>query len=158
MNILPHKRYKALLIGDSCIDVYHYGTCSRLSPEAPVPIFKENRWEERPGMAANVLANLKAFNIEVKFITNDKKIGIYDDTFENNLFLGNKRTDELIKRAKKLVGIFYLNEIESNFSSLLTFPLGENGKRLSGGQVKRLCLARSLLIDTKVLVWDAVLI
>ena len=74
MNILPHKPYKALLIGDSCMDVYHYGTCSRLSPEAPVPIFKENRWEERPGMAANVLANLKAFNIEVKFITNDKKI------------------------------------------------------------------------------------
>ena len=31
-----------LLIGEHCIDVYHYGTCNRLNPEAPVPIVNIN--------------------------------------------------------------------------------------------------------------------
>ena len=105
MNILPHKPYKALLIGDSCIDVYHYGTCSRLSPEAPVPIFKENRWEERPGMAANVLSNLKAFNIEVKFITNDKKIEKHryiDERFKQHLLRVDKNETLPAKEMNKV--------------------------------------------------------
>ena len=79
---------------------------------------------------------------------------LYDDTFEKNLFLENQRTPALDEKAKELIKIFFLDEIEKNFNSLLKFPLGENGKRLSGGQVKRLCLVRSLLSDSKVLVWD----
>jgi D-glycero-beta-D-manno-heptose-7-phosphate kinase len=45
------KPYKILLIGDSCIDEYVYGTCERLNPEAPVPILKFNRKESKSGMA-----------------------------------------------------------------------------------------------------------
>ena len=28
-----------LVIGDICEDVYVYGSCNRLAPEAPVPVF-----------------------------------------------------------------------------------------------------------------------
>jgi D-glycero-beta-D-manno-heptose-7-phosphate kinase len=58
-----------LLIGDSCIDEYHYGTVDRISPEAPVPILKITRTEVKPGMAENVKANFAAFGIDVDFIT-----------------------------------------------------------------------------------------
>ena len=34
---------KTLLIGDSCLDYYHFGTCERLSPEAPVPVLKQHK-------------------------------------------------------------------------------------------------------------------
>ena len=101
MNILPHKPYKALLIGDSCTDVYHYGTCSRLSPEAPVPVFKENRWEERPGMAANVLSNLQAFKIEVEHITNIEKIEKHryiDERFKQHLLRVDKNETQLMEQ------------------------------------------------------------
>ena len=64
---------KILLVGDSCIDEYHYGTCDRLSPEAPVPVLKINRSESRPGMAANVYANLEAFGCDVDFMTHGAK-------------------------------------------------------------------------------------
>lgn len=63
--------HKILLIGDSCIDEYHYGICDRLSPEAPVPILRIARSEYRPGMAANVKINLESFGIEVDFITSE---------------------------------------------------------------------------------------
>lgn len=50
---------KIILIGDNCVDVYDYGTVDRISPEAPVPVFKLQRKDYRPGMAANVQANLE---------------------------------------------------------------------------------------------------
>ena len=55
----PQKPYQILLIGDSCIDEYQYGTVDRISPEAPVPIFKYIRSEEKPGMVFNVRNNLE---------------------------------------------------------------------------------------------------
>lgn len=62
------KKFKILLIGDDCVDVYRYGIVDRISPEAPVPIFKFSNEETKPGMAGNVLENLKALGCEVKYI------------------------------------------------------------------------------------------
>ena len=73
-DIQRPKLSKVLLIGDSCIDQYHYGTCDRISPEAPVPILKVLRTEEKGGMALNVKANLEGLDIEVCLLTNSKKI------------------------------------------------------------------------------------
>jgi D-beta-D-heptose 7-phosphate kinase/D-beta-D-heptose 1-phosphate adenosyltransferase len=62
---------KVLLIGESCIDEYRYGSCNRLSPEAPVPIFSFSKIDIKRGMAANVLQNLNAFDLNVDFLSND---------------------------------------------------------------------------------------
>lgn len=64
-NIQPPKKFKVLLVGDNCVDIYRYGTVDRISPEAPVPIFKLSYEEQKPGMAANVCANLEAFGVDV---------------------------------------------------------------------------------------------
>ena len=58
-NIQQQKQFKILLLGDNCTDVYQYGTVDRISPEAPVPVFKFSHEENRPGMAGNVFENLK---------------------------------------------------------------------------------------------------
>lgn len=65
---------KVLLIGDSCTDIYHYGTIDRISPEAPIPVLLTKNLLTCPGMAANVNNNLKAFNIDTDFITNEEPI------------------------------------------------------------------------------------
>jgi len=62
---------KVLVIGDSCQDVFRYGMCDRLSPEAPVPIMKPTRTTGNGGMAINVYENLKALGIECDIVTND---------------------------------------------------------------------------------------
>jgi D-beta-D-heptose 7-phosphate kinase/D-beta-D-heptose 1-phosphate adenosyltransferase len=54
-----------LVIGDICTDVYQYGTVDRISPEAPVPVFKLSHTEVKDGMAANVAKNLQAYNVSV---------------------------------------------------------------------------------------------
>ena len=66
--------FNVLLIGDACEDVYHYGYCDRLSPEAPVPVLKHNHSERRDGMCLNVRNNLIAFSISVKSLTNKRMI------------------------------------------------------------------------------------
>jgi D-beta-D-heptose 7-phosphate kinase/D-beta-D-heptose 1-phosphate adenosyltransferase len=65
MVIQQQKQYKILLIGDNCTDVYQYGTVDRISPEAPVPVFKFSHEESRPGMAGNVYNNLVALGCNV---------------------------------------------------------------------------------------------
>ena len=62
------------MVGDSCIDVYNYGTCDRISPEAPVPILKIEKSESKPGMALNVATNLNSLGNETTIITNLEEI------------------------------------------------------------------------------------
>lgn len=59
------RRPKVLVLGDIISDVYLWGAVSRISPEAPVPVFESA--ERRPvlGGAANVAANLQTFGCEV---------------------------------------------------------------------------------------------
>lgn len=74
MDIQQLKPLKILIIGDSCTDVYNYGTCERISPEAPVPVLRTTFREEKPGMALNVQKNLEALGHETMIITNAEKI------------------------------------------------------------------------------------
>ena len=59
-NTQQQKQFKILLIGDSCTDVYRFGTVDRISPEAPVPVFRFAYDQDKPGMGANVKENLEA--------------------------------------------------------------------------------------------------
>ena len=74
MSTRVQKQFNILLLGDSCLDVYQYGVVDRMSPEAPVPVFTPTTEEKRPGMAANVNANLKALGLEVSFITGQESV------------------------------------------------------------------------------------
>jgi bifunctional ADP-heptose synthase (sugar kinase/adenylyltransferase) len=67
------KKLNVLLIGDSCIDQYIYGTCDRLNPEAPVPILKQSKEIKiTRGMAFNVKDNLKKLGADVSIRTGGK--------------------------------------------------------------------------------------
>lgn len=68
------KQFSVLVIGDSCDDEYIYGDCSRLNPEGPIPVLDRTDGEVKPGMAANVNANLRAFGIRTNLITQKEKI------------------------------------------------------------------------------------
>jgi len=65
MSVLPSfeplpnfNRAKILVAGDVMLDRYWFGDVNRISPEAPVPVLKVERVEERPGGAANVARNI----------------------------------------------------------------------------------------------------
>lgn len=47
-----------LVVGDAMLDRYWYGAVERISPEAPVPVVRVTREENRIGAAANVAYNV----------------------------------------------------------------------------------------------------
>ena len=59
---------KILLVGDKGIDQYQFGTVTRISPEAPVPVLNYTHTVTKPGMAANVQDNLLKLGCEVDFV------------------------------------------------------------------------------------------
>ncbi len=60
---------RILIVGDVMLDRYWFGEVSRISPEAPVPVVKVDRSEERPGGAANVARNAAALGARVALLS-----------------------------------------------------------------------------------------
>src|SRR6184192_2435258 len=60
---------RILVVGDVMLDRYWFGEVERISPEAPVPIVKIARHEERPGGAGNVARNAAALGAQVTLIS-----------------------------------------------------------------------------------------
>lgn len=88
---------KVLVIGDSCQDVFRYGICERLSPEAPVAVMKPSRTTGNGGMAINVFENLKALGVEADIVTNDIRPvkTRYVDEISNQILLRVDESDEI---------------------------------------------------------------
>lgn len=57
-----------LVVGDVMLDRYWFGEVERISPEAPVPVARISRSEERAGGAANVARNIAALGGRVKLL------------------------------------------------------------------------------------------
>jgi rfaE bifunctional protein kinase chain/domain len=60
---------RVLVVGDVMLDRYWFGDVSRISPEAPVPIVKVDRIEDRPGGAANVARNAAALGAKTALLS-----------------------------------------------------------------------------------------
>jgi rfaE bifunctional protein kinase chain/domain len=70
MNTIPDtSKTRILIVGDVMLDRYWFGDVSRISPEAPVPVVKVERTEERPGGAANVARNCAALGARVTLLS-----------------------------------------------------------------------------------------
>ena len=90
-----------LLIGDLILDVYLWGDCQRISPEAPVQVVDISKEEKVLGGAGNVLSNLISLGANVSFIS---VLGLDDTAKDLRKILSKyKIVDELllIENARK---------------------------------------------------------
>ncbi len=69
MNIPDTSKARVLIVGDVMLDRYWFGDVSRISPEAPVPVAKVERTEDRPGGAANVARNCVALGARTALLS-----------------------------------------------------------------------------------------
>ncbi len=60
---------RVLVVGDAMLDRYWFGAVERISPEAPVPVVRIEREEERLGGAANVAFNVHALGAGATLLT-----------------------------------------------------------------------------------------
>ncbi|MDQ7059590.1 MAG: D-glycero-beta-D-manno-heptose-7-phosphate kinase [Sulfurimonas sp.] len=78
MENLKKAEVNILVIGDLMIDHYLWGTCERISPEAPVQVVDITKETTVLGGAGNVINNLRALgaNVSVSSVIGDDVIGI----------------------------------------------------------------------------------
>ena len=69
MKNLQSKSPKLLVIGDLIVDQYLWGSCERISPEAPVQVINVNHETSLLGGAGNVVNNLKKLGAQVDIIS-----------------------------------------------------------------------------------------
>ena len=67
---------KVLVIGDVIIDKYIYGTSTRISPEAPVPVITYIEEKETRGGAGLVYENLKSLGVNVDMFETHGKVSV----------------------------------------------------------------------------------
>ncbi len=63
------SQVRLLVVGDVMLDRYWFGEVSRISPEAPVPVVKVERMEERLGGAANVARNAASLGAQTTLLS-----------------------------------------------------------------------------------------
>ena len=102
-DIPLQKSLQILLIGETCTDIFIYGSVSRLCPEAPAPVFNPSKKNENMGMAGNVSNNLSALGLGHEFVTNSnyaqiKKIR-YVDERTNTVFIRVDENDDKIQQC-----------------------------------------------------------
>ena len=59
---------RILVVGDVMLDRYWFGEVNRISPEAPVPVVRVERKEERLGGAANVARNIASLGAQTALL------------------------------------------------------------------------------------------
>ncbi len=69
MRIPDLTAARILVVGDVMLDRYWFGGVERISPEAPVPVVKVERTEERPGGAANVARNAASLGAHASLLS-----------------------------------------------------------------------------------------
>ena len=149
--MLLEARVKILVIGESCRDVFIYGECNRLCPEAPVPVFNPVKSVDNGGMARNVYRNVSSLGAKANLLTNENWKGItktrYIDFNMNHMFM---RVDE----NDKQYGRSNINNISfDNYDAVIISDY--NKGFLTEDDIKNISLKHDcVFLDTKKILGD----
>lgn len=102
---------RVLVVGDAMLDRYWFGAVDRISPEAPVPVVRINREEERLGGAANVALNVKTLGAGSTLLT---VVGDDEPARKLQQLLQQQGVDTLLGRDPQLYTIVKLRVIGRN--------------------------------------------
>ena len=97
------RKSRVLVVGDVMLDRYWFGDVHRISPEAPVPVVKVERSDERLGGAANVARNAAALGAQTTLLS----------------VVGDDEPGQTIKRLLEASGIRTTLHVDSAFKTTI---------------------------------------
>ena len=100
-NRAAAAKSRVLVVGDVMLDRYWFGEVHRISPEAPVPVVKVERSDERLGGAANVARNAAALGAHTTLLS----------------VVGDDEAGQIIKRLLEASGIRTSLHVDTAFKT-----------------------------------------
>jgi D-beta-D-heptose 7-phosphate kinase/D-beta-D-heptose 1-phosphate adenosyltransferase len=116
------------VIGDLMIDEYIFGSCTRISPEAPVQVVNVQKSEYRLGGAGNVVSNLLALEAKVSLFSvtgEDDNSRILNDLLKQKGLEHISLLCDSSRQSTKKSRIIASNQQIVRFDSETTEPIGE---------------------------------
>ena len=140
-----------LVVGDIMLDTYFTGDIKRISPEAPVPVFKKTKERSVLGGAANVAANLDAAEQKVSVMS-----------FMGNDYVG----DELMEKFERMgINTELLIRLDDRRTTVKTRFLAGNNQQVIRMDVedavpidKNLCEKMLSMLREKIKKFDLILL
>ena len=138
-----------LVLGENFIDRYFIGTADRLSPEAPLPVVKIDKVENKPGGAGNVVANLKALGADVQTILPPSHSPVKNRLISNGHQIARWDEHDFVDRY----GIEQLQRHKDLFKWAKGVIISDYAKGAFGpgvlAELYKLCQDKRVFIDTK---------
>ena len=137
---------KLLVIGESCLDVFHYGNSTRLCPEAPAPVFNSKHIVKNGGMAMNTYNNIVSFGFDADIITNANWREItktrFVDKRTNHMFMRLDENDDQFEKCK-------ISNVDFSLYDMVVVSDYNKGFLLPSDLQKISTLSKCCIIDTK---------
>ncbi len=100
----------------------------------------------------NIYENIEDWRSKIAYLP--QKSFYLDDTIKNNIIFGSQIENIDNNKFDKIIKICELNGLVRNLKRGADTLIGENGSKLSGGQLQRIGLARCLYREPKILLLD----
>ena len=145
---------KVLVVGETCDDIFHYGSANRLCPDVPAPVFQPKDTYCSAGMAGNTARNLKALGAEVDLITQKEHVSKtrYVEEKLNYTFLRVDLGEKSITSFSSYPDLVTDEEIVS-YDAVVISDYGKGF--LSEQDIERFCTHnKNTFIDTKKVLKD----
>jgi len=143
MSTQALPKFKILLIGDDCVDTYRFGKVTRISPEAPVPIFEGQYVITKDGMAGNVKNNLENLGCVVDYLHGDtsRKERLIDERSKQHILR--------IDNDKQSVPILVDCEMVKNYDAVIISDYNKGTVTYELVKQLRLDFPGPIFVDTK---------
>ena len=77
---------------------------------------------------------------------------LFTDTIKNNINITNRNIED--KKIQEVLNLAEIYEDVKGFDNTINYMIGKGGNNISGGQKQRIAIARSLMKENKIIIFD----
>jgi ATP-binding cassette, subfamily B, bacterial PglK len=100
----------------------------------------------------NINRNLNSWQQKIGYVK--QNVFLYNSSIKNNIAFGVDEENIDLVKLNLSINLAHLNDFILKNSDGIEYVVGENGSKLSGGQIQRIGIARAIYFDSEIILFD----